>query len=67
MAGLLFVFVDHGAGIRRATYLYLDCAKNMDKNWNITVAFIVHVNFDYAWMEHYPVTLTNQCNTIYFI
>ena len=32
VAGLLFVFVDHGAGIRRATYLYLDCAKNMDKN-----------------------------------
>ena len=57
MAGLLFVFVDHGAGIRRATYLCLDCAKNVDKNWNITVSFIIHVNFDHAWAEHYPVTL----------
>ena len=57
MAGLLFVFVDHGAGIRRATYLCLDCAKNVDKNWNITVSFIIHVNFDHAWVEHYPVTL----------
>ena len=57
VAGLLFVFVDHGAGIRRATYLCLDCAKNMDKNWNITVSFIIHVNFDHTWAEHYPVTL----------
>ena len=55
--GLLFVFVDHGAGIRRATYLCLDCAKNVDKNWNITVSFIIHVNFDHVWVEHYPVTL----------
>ena len=57
MAGLLFVFVDHGAGIRRATYLCLDCAKNVDKSWNITVSFIIHVNFDHAWAEHYPVTI----------
>ena len=57
VAGLLFIFVDHGAGIRRATYLYLDCAKNVDKNWNITVAFIIHVNFVHAWAKHYPVTL----------
>ena len=66
VAGLLSVFVDHGAAIRRATYLCLDCAKNMDKNWNITVLFIIHVNFDHAWAEHYPVTLigctcTNLC------
>ena len=47
----------HGAGIRRATYLCLDCAKNVDKNWNITVSFIIHMNFDHAWVEHYPVTL----------
>ena len=57
MAGLLFVFMDHGTGIRRATYLYLDCAKNVNKNWNMTVSFIIDVNFDHAWAEHYPVTL----------
>ena len=57
VGGLLFIFVDHGAGIRNATYLCLDCAKNVDKNWNITASFIIHVNFDYAWAEHYPVTL----------
>ena len=57
VACLLFVFVDHGAGVRKATYLCLDCAKNVDKNWNITVSFIIHVNFDHAWVEHYPVTL----------
>ena len=57
VAGLLFVFVDHGAGIRRATYLCLDCTKNVDKNCDITVSFIIHVNFDHAWAEHYPVTL----------
>ena len=31
--------------------------KNVDKNWNITVSFIIHMNFDHAWAEHYPVTL----------
>ena len=35
----------------------LDCAKSVDKNWNITISFIIHVNFDHAWAEHYPVTL----------
>ena len=59
VAGLLFVFMDHGAAIRRATYLCLDCANNVDKNWNITVSFIIHVNFDHAWAEHYPVTLSH--------
>ena len=29
----------------------------MDKNWNITVSFIIDVNFAHAWAEHYPVTL----------
>ena len=31
--------------------------KNVDKNWNIAVSFIIYVNFDHAWAEHYPVTL----------
>ena len=39
----------------RATYLCLDCTKNVDKNWNINVLFIIHVNFDHAWVGHYPV------------
>ena len=54
VAGLLFVFVDHGAGIRRATYLCLDRAKNVDKNWNITALFIIYVNFDHAWANTIP-------------
>ena len=57
VVGLLFIFVVHGAGVRRAAYLCLDYAKNVDKNWAITVSFIIHVNFDHAWAEHYPVTL----------
>ena len=44
----------------------LDCAKNMDKNWNTTVSFIIHVNFDHAWAEHYPITLTTQEVRVYF-
>ena len=63
MKSLLFVFVVHGAGIWRATYLYLDCTKNVDKKWNINVLFIIHVNFDHAWAEHYPVTLTKFAQT----
>ena len=55
-----------GAGIRRATYLCLDCAKNVDKNWNITVSSIIHVNFDHAWAEHYPVTLNGSQYTFYY-
>ena len=60
VASLLFVFVVHGVGIRRATYLCLDCTKNVDKNWNIhvNISFILYVNFDHEWAEHYPVTLT---------
>ena len=57
VASLLFVFVVHGAGVRRATYLCLDCTKNMDKNWNLSISFIIHVSFDHAWAEHYPKTL----------
>ena len=30
---------------------------NIDKNWDISVLFIIHVNFDHVWAEHYPVTL----------
>ena len=55
--GSLFVFVVNMAGIRRATYLRLDSTKNIDKNWDINVLFIIYVNFDYAWVEHYPETL----------
>ena len=49
------VFVLHGADIRRATCLCLDCTKNMDKNWNINISLIIHVNFDQAREEHYAV------------
>ena len=52
---LLFIFVVHWAGTRRATYLYLDCTKNVHKNWNINGSFIIQVNFDHVWAEHYPV------------
>ena len=57
VAGLLFIFVVNRAGVRRATYLCLDSTKNVDKNWDINVSFIIHVNFDHTWVEHYPVTL----------
>ena len=67
VAGLLFVCVDHGAGIRSATYLCLDCAKNVDKNWNITASFIIHVNFDHAWAEHYPIREYANIIIIYII
>ena len=40
VAGLLFVFVVHGAGIRRATYLCLDCTKNVSKIWTIKILFM---------------------------
>ena len=40
-----FPFVVNGAGIRRASYLCLDSTKNVDKNWDINVSFIIHVNF----------------------
>ena len=53
LASLLF-FVLHWADLRRATYLCLGCTKKT----NIYIAFVIHVNFDHAWAEHYPVTLT---------
>ena len=48
VASLLFIFVVDWAGVRRATYLYLACTKNMHKHWNINGSFIIHVivNFD---------------------
>jgi hypothetical protein len=60
------VFVVHGAGVRRTTYLCLDCTKNVDTNWNINFSYIIIANFDHAWAEHYPVTLncahsTSRC------
>ena len=45
-------------------YLCLDCAKNVDKNWNITVSFIIHVNFDHVWVEYYPVT---KLQVVYYL
>ena len=58
VASLPFVFVVHRVDVRRATYLgLLDCTKNVDKNWNVIVSFIIYGNFDHAWAEHYPVTL----------
>ena len=60
VAGLLFVIVVNRADVRRATYLCLDSTKNVDKNWDINVLFIIHVNFDHVWAEHYPVTLNSK-------
>ena len=58
VASLLFVSCSpQEAGLRRAIYLCLDCTKNVDKNWNINILFIIHVNFDHEWAEHHPVTL----------
>ena len=42
----------------------------MHTNWNINVSFVIHVNFDHAWAEHYSVTLTQklfcvQCGWFY--
>ena len=63
MVGLLFISVVNGAGVRRATYLCLDTTKNVDRNWDINVSFIIHVNFDHSWVEHYLVMLKSMhCN-----
>ena len=56
VASQLFGFVVHWGDVGKATYLCLDCTKSMHINWNISVSFVIHVNFDHAWMEHYPVT-----------
>ena len=29
------------------------------QNWNITVSFIIYVNFDHAWAKNYPITLSD--------
>ena len=57
VAGLLFVLWSMG---KAATYLCLDSTRKVDKNWNINVSFIIHVNFDHARAEHYPIAL-NVC------
>ena len=54
------MFVVHWGDVGRATYLCLDCTKSMTTDWNINVSFVIHVNFDHAWAEHYPVTLTKM-------
>ena len=54
VAGLLFVFVVNGAGIRRPTYLYLDSTMNMNNNWDTNVSFIIYVNFDHVWADTIP-------------
>ena len=35
----------------------LDYMKNMHIEWN---KIIIHVDFDHAWAEYYPVTLRRQ-------
>ena len=47
----------------QASGVLLTCAltvQNVDKNWNITASFIIHVNFDHVCAEHYPVTLIKK-------
>ena len=31
--------------------------KSKYTDWNINISFIIDVDFDHAWAEHYPVTL----------
>ena len=31
--------------------------KSKHADWNINISFIIHVDFDHVWAEHYPVTL----------
>ena len=56
----LFLFVVPWGDVRKATQLCLDCTKSMHTDWNIEVLLFIHVNFDHAWTEHYPVTLIKQ-------
>ena len=62
VVGLLFVFVVHGAGVRRATciYLCLNYAKNVDKNWDITISFIIHVT-----LRRKAITVSNSPVTLF--
>ena len=47
--------------MRQASGELLTCALTVQRTWtNITVSFIIHVTFDHAWAEHYPVTLRAQ-------
>ena len=49
VAGLLFVFVVHGADVRRATYLCLDCTKNVEK----TGILMSHLWRDWKRVQRY--------------
>ena len=33
-------------------------------DWNINISFIIHVDFDCAWAEYYPITLNDRTNVI---
>ena len=65
VGSLLFIFVVHWTGVKRATYLCLDCTKNVQKNWNVNGSFIIYVNFDYTWNKLYPVSLTHWLSAHY--
>ena len=45
VASLVFIFVFHWAGIRRATYLCLERLQKLEYN----SSFIIRVNFDHVW------------------
>ena len=48
-------------GRRQESYLLVPRVyKECGQNWDINVSFIIHVNFDYVWVEHYPVTLMDN-------
>ena len=38
-----------------STYLYKEHAHKLE--YKRLIKFVIHVNFDHAWEEHYPVTL----------
>ena len=33
--------------------------KSKHTDWNINISFIIDVDFNHAWAEHYPITLKN--------
>ena len=35
-------------------------SKHTDWNIHVNISFIIHVDFDHVWAEHYPVTLINN-------
>ena len=58
-------FVAHWRDGRKATYLGLDCMKIMHTNWNRNVPFIIPMDFDHVWAEHYPITLNIGQNSLF--